>query len=96
MRFTRKICFSVLTAATALGAAPALAAADAPPPPGPRQIVWDQPCPPGQFLTWVEHPGTPPRIYIDELGRIKFIPGEPPFSGYECQSYKLVGFPTHP
>jgi hypothetical protein len=81
MRFTRKVVLPVLMAAAALGAAPALAAAAPTPPP----VLGDQPCPPGQVQVWVDREGTPPQLLIDQFGRITWIPGAPPFHGYECQ-----------
>lgn len=90
MRFTRKIAFSVVTAAMALGAAPALAAADAPPPNDYHQLVYNQPCPPGQYLEWVDRLGTPPKLLIDpRTGRMHWVGGEPEFHGWECQPVQL-------
>jgi hypothetical protein len=86
MRFTRKVCLSVLTAAMALGAAPALAAAAPPPDP---QFPGIEPCRPGFVQVWVDRPGTRPRIEIDKWGNFTLIPAEPPFHGYECQPYVL-------
>jgi hypothetical protein len=86
MRFTRKLGVTVAATAALVGAVPALASAAPPPPP----TIWgDQACPPGQIMTWVDREGTPPRLIIDELGRIKLIPGDPPFHGWTCQPYKL-------
>jgi hypothetical protein len=89
MRFTRKVVLSVATAAAALAAAPALASAAPTPPP----IFGDQPCGPGYEQVWVDREGTPPKLLIDQFGRITLIPGDPPFHGYECQKLVLKFHP---
>ena len=85
MRFTKTVCVSVLTLATAFSAAPALAADT-----GDPKFLWeDRPaCPWGQWAVWVDRPGTPPVLDLTKGGK-QWTPGQPPFQGWECQPIKL-------
>ena len=97
MRLTRTVCTSVLTAALALSAAPALAAD----PPviledrlehdGPW-IVKEWPgCPRGERAVWVDRPGNPSKVLIDyHTGEITFTDWVVEFHGWECQPITLV------
>jgi len=90
MRFTRTACLSALTLALALSAAPALAA-----PADPSRTL-EQPCPPGQWLVWVDRPAGLPKLYIDpRTGQIEWYPGEPEFHGWACQPIKLSPIEPH-
>ena len=95
MRFTRTVCFSVVTLGLALSAGPALAA----PPEVPRDPtvvgsldpngpVRDWPgCPQGTRGVFVDRPAKPAKLYIDpRTGRITFYEGQEAFTGWECQA----------
>jgi hypothetical protein len=94
MRFTRTVCFSVVTLAMALGASPALAS-----PPelvrdptvvgslDPQGPVRNWPgCPRGTNSVFVDRPAKPAKLYFDErTGEFTFYEGQEAFVGWECQ-----------
>jgi hypothetical protein len=85
MRFTKTACVSAVTLASALSAAPALAA-----PAGPLP-VWDRPaCRPGEQAVWVDRLATPGRIVVGLHGEKTYIPGEQELHGWECQPIRLL------
>jgi hypothetical protein len=96
MRFKKVVLSAALALALAVGTAPAFAA-DGPTRDlsllqnGGRHPLGDAPaCPSDQRAAWVDRAATLPQLYIDQWGRITFVPGQPEFHGWVCQDITFV------